>query len=290
MEQIVLSIIVFVFAGTLTFYDRRTKRHRYYTRICGKPKIEKTDIIFHGSNIEWSHEQLHEMLLKRFPYYAALDQLLQTKFRSRLHRFMHTKTFIIKNSQGVKDMPVLVSAAAIQLTFGLRYYHLPFFKYIRIYPEEYFSEKEFFKVLAGNVQRNVISIAWNHVLNSYTGPADGINTPLHEMSHALYIQKLVVDKEYSKKFNTRYKSVIDECRKAYRHESSGQKNLYSDYAQSNPQEFWAESVELFFEKPGELRRSYPEVYNSMVKLLNQDPAERTYPLLKKSQHKLEGYN
>jgi Mlc titration factor MtfA (ptsG expression regulator) len=290
MEPIVLSVLLFAFAGTLTYLDQRTKRHRYFTRICGKPRIEKTDIVFHGSDIDWSHEQLHEILSKRFPYYTALDPLLQKKFRLRLHKFMRGKIFIIKDNNGVKDMPVLVSASAIQLTFGLRYYHLPFFKYVRIYPEEYFSEREFFKVLAGNVQQNVISIAWNHVLNAYSDPADGVNTPLHEMSHALYIQKLVIDKDYSKKFNTRYKSVIDECRKAYRYESSGRKDLYSDYAQTNPQEFWAESVELFFEKHEELRRQYPQVYRSMVKLLNQDPADRSYPLLKKPHANLQGFN
>ena len=34
-------------------------------------------------------------------------------------------------------MPVLISAAAIQLTFGLKKYLLPNFKFIHIYPKEF---------------------------------------------------------------------------------------------------------------------------------------------------------
>lgn len=42
----------------------------------------------------------------------------------RLHKFLVSKTFIIKDDEGFKEMPVLVSAAAVQLTLGLKLYLL----------------------------------------------------------------------------------------------------------------------------------------------------------------------
>jgi MtfA peptidase len=48
-------------------------------------------------------------------------------------------------------------------------------------------------------------------------------------------------------------------------------NLYSEYALRNFQEFWAESIELFFEKPAAMKAAYPQLYNAMQSLLNQDP-------------------
>lgn len=47
---------------------------------------------------------------------------------------MAHKTFKIHNSKEYKKMPVLNSAAAIQLTVGLKKYLLPNFKFIHMYP------------------------------------------------------------------------------------------------------------------------------------------------------------
>jgi Mlc titration factor MtfA (ptsG expression regulator) len=52
--------------------------------------------------------------------------------------------------------------------------------------------------------------------------------------------------------------------------------LYSAQGISNIHECWAESVELFFERPATLKEFYPEVYAAISQLLNQDPADWTF--------------
>jgi Mlc titration factor MtfA (ptsG expression regulator) len=49
-------------------------------------------------------------------------------------------------------------------------------------------------------------------------------------------------------------------------------DLYSDYGLRNTQEFWAETIELFFEKPQQLKSFYPDLYDVIKRLLNQDMA------------------
>jgi Mlc titration factor MtfA (ptsG expression regulator) len=50
--------------------------------------------------------------------------------------------------------------------------------------------------------------------------------------------------------------------------------LFSKQAINNFHECWAEYAELFFENPVELHKQYPELYNTIGIILNQDPLNR----------------
>ena len=258
-------------------YDRWIKHHEL-TDASPLPVVNENDHILDGEKIIISENDLHVILMKRFHYYQKLDPSLQLVFVNRLMDFIDQKYFIIKDSRAFREMPVLVSAAAIQLTFGLKEYRLPFYKYIRIFKEEYVADHAL-KILAGNVRGNMISVAWNHILQGYAEEKDGVNLGLHEMSHALYFQKLVVEEEYAKSFTRDYHSLVEKCSLAHQDEIKGLKDFYSEYAETNLQEFWAESVELFFEKPGELRETYPDIFMAMRLLLNQDPLNASFPVI-----------
>ncbi len=109
---------------------------------------------------------------------------------------------------------------------------------------------------------------------------DGANLGLHEMSHALYFQKFVIEENFAHDFCRKYNCVITECHAAFKTEVDRTKNLYSDYATTDMQEFWAESVEIFFEKTNELKANYPQVFDALMLALNQNPLNKTYPLVK----------
>lgn len=52
---------------------------------------------------------------------------------------------------------------------------------------------------------------------------------------------------------------------------SGNVHMFDDYAATNFDEFWAVSVENFFENPFEFKEEHPELYRELCELLNQDP-------------------
>jgi MtfA peptidase len=274
-------VILFVYAIILFLGSKGEKLKRYLNQVeksANHPAIESTDIIYNGETNAIGLGEIESILEKRYPYYTWLQPELREKFLERTRDFMRKKIFIIKNNEGFREMPVLVSAAAIQLTFGLSDYLLPFYRYIRIYPSEYFGD-DFFKVLAGNVKNNIITVAWNQFLKGNDDLTDGSNVGLHEMSHALYFQKVVIDSNYARIFCRNYDHLLTACKDAYQTEIAGGKNLYSAYADTDLQEFWAESVEIFFEKPNELYLQYPVVYEAMKTLLNQDPLDKAHPIL-----------
>ncbi|MCU0323132.1 MAG: zinc-dependent peptidase [Chitinophagaceae bacterium] len=238
--------------------------------------IEKKYLTYHGKNLQFSNDELHIILIKFHPYYQQLNSTLQVIFIERLKAFMYKKIFIIHAKEGYKEMPILLSAAAIQITFGLDNYLLPYFKYLQIHPQEYFATNSF-RVLAGHVYSNSITVAFNQLLKGYEAYDNGCNVALHEMAHALYFQEIVVNNTPKDSFAYFYNQIMQEGQEVY--EQKHLNKLFSNYAFKELQEFWAESVELFFERPADLNNHFPELYVLMQKLLNQNPMMAKHPVL-----------
>jgi Mlc titration factor MtfA (ptsG expression regulator) len=55
---------------------------------------------------------------------------------------------------------------------------------------------------------------------------------------------------------------------------AGRKTVLSKYGATNPAEFFAVSAEAFFEKPRQLRKKHPELYEQLKTYFKQDPAAR----------------
>ena len=111
--------------------------------------------------------------------YNALSAIQKARFISRIQNFIAHKTFKIHDTKGYKEMPVLISAAAIQLTFGLKKYLLPNFEFIHVYPREFMRIKNTICFLEGNVSGHTINLSWKHFLEGYAIPDDGQNVGLH---------------------------------------------------------------------------------------------------------------
>ena len=52
----------------------------------------------------------------------------------------------------------------------------------------------------------------------------------------------------------------------------GHKNVLDNYGATNPAEFFAVATECFFEKPIQLRRKHPQLYEELKAYYRQDPA------------------
>jgi MtfA peptidase len=245
-----------------------------------------TYYLYNGYELGIKESDIQTILAKHFPYYPALLPDLQQRFIKRVKKFMHVKAFIIPKDETYKEVPVLLSAAAVQLTFGLDDFELPWFRYIRVHAEEYFAnDPNALRILVGHVEDNIITVAWSHFLKGIKDDNDGVNVGLHELAHALYYQHVIAHKGSKGTFITELSEVMEESEEIYelRHRYN---ILYSDYAYKNLQEFWAESIELFFEKSAAMQTHYPDLYETLKELLNQDPLNKTNPLLPDTNLKL----
>jgi Mlc titration factor MtfA (ptsG expression regulator) len=222
-----------------------------------------------GASLEFTDAHMHSICEKYNPFYQRLTGDRKLKFLNRLRSFLIYKDFYIVGATAYREMPILMSAAAVQISFGLEEYLFPHFAGFVIHPEEYIAYNPL-RILVGNVQGKLITISWKHFLEEYQNPSDGKNVGLHEMAHALQVQYLFENHGYSKSFRDdfAYYDKIDDGVQAM--EKSSSARLFDDNALRNSDEFWATSVELFFERPVQLQRQYPDLYESIAIVLNQD--------------------
>ncbi|MES2429372.1 MAG: zinc-dependent peptidase [Bacteroidota bacterium] len=234
-------------------------------------KSNPSYLVYGGDELNFTREVYITVLLKHFPYYNLLNDLDKDKFIHRLQKFISRKTFIIHDKSGFREMPILISAAAIQLSFGFEKYLLPDFPNIQIYPEEFLGIHPSIRYLEGNVSNSCVNISWKHFLNGFKYPDDGQNVGLHEMAHAYHFQNFETGNHKDEGFTVKFPQYDICANKAFSQEALSIQDLFSDYALRNFQEFWAESVEIFFEKPVQLKNTYPDLYNAMCELMNQQP-------------------
>jgi Mlc titration factor MtfA (ptsG expression regulator) len=233
--------------------------------------VRQPYLTYYGEELNFSEAELTAVLTKRFTYFNSLSVIQQQRFLKRLRTFIANKVFKIHDEKGYKEMPILISAAAIQLTFGLEKYLLPNFEFIHVYPQEFMRIQETICFLEGNVSGHAINLSWKHFLEGYADPNDGQNVGLHELAHALYYQTFVAEENVDRNFRDTFGNFNSYGNKVFEQELQPGNDLYSDYALKNFQEFWAESAEIFFEKPAAMKASYPQLYDTLKFLLNQDP-------------------
>ena len=231
-------------------------------------------LTYYGDELHFASEDIIAVLTKHSPYFCDLSEEDKKKFTNRLGKFIDGKTFRIHDSSGFREMPVLISAAAIQLSFGLQKYLLPNFAIINIYPEEFMLTIPTIRFLEGNVSGHEINISWKYFLRGLELPADGDNVGLHEMAHAYYYQSFGPCLEKDNDFIKAFDAFNIYGNDVYQNLSQSVTGIYSDYAKKDFQEFWAESVEIFFERYFEMKNTYPLLYEAIADLLKQDPANK----------------
>ena len=216
------------------------------------------------------HKDYDDLLGRYNPYYRSLTKAGKDRFLNRLLHFIKVKKFDYIDIEPEESMPLLVGAAAIQLTFGLEHYLLDYFRTIRILRDKY-RYGPYKMPFEGHVSEDGIYLSWAHFLREFTDYSDGQNVGLHEMAHALTYVNFSVQDGRDKAFHDYFSEFSTVARPIFERMQAGETNLLDPYAATNYQEFWAVCIETFFERSNSFRRQLPELYFSLCALLNQDP-------------------
>lgn len=204
------------------------------------------------------------------PYFNRLNESNRQKFLKRVYNFKNQKSFHFHGSDRAEEVEILICAAAIQVSFGLTNYLLPFFKDIHILSDAY-QAIDSNETYIGHVAPNGIYISWKYFVRGYADYSDGVNVALHEMAHALhhenFIKETGVDWDFRKDFERLpafFGPMITEA-------IVQRKSFLRGYAFTNFHEFWAVCVEYFFENSQGLKDNLPHLYGILCDTLNQDP-------------------
>lgn len=210
------------------------------------------------------------IILRVLPYFGKLSDANKQRFLKRVYNFKSGKSFHFHGMNPSEEVEVLVCAAAVQVSFGLRNYRLSFFREIYILSDAYqaINAREMF---IGHVSPTGIYISWKHFVQGFANYADGVNVALHEMAHALhhenFIQETGIDWDFRQDFD-KLPSIFGPLMTQAIVE---RRSYLRGYAFTNFHEFWAVSVENFFENPQGLKDNLPQLYVILCDTLNQDP-------------------
>jgi Mlc titration factor MtfA (ptsG expression regulator) len=118
-------------------------------------------------------------------------------------------------------------------------------------------------------------LSWGAVKHGAADPSDGKNVVLHEFAHQLDYENGAADgvpglatSEEQLAWSEVMRSEFASLRAA---DDSGIPTLLDTYGATDPAEFFAVSVEAFFERPRALRARHPRLYAELQKYFNQDP-------------------
>jgi Mlc titration factor MtfA (ptsG expression regulator) len=216
------------------------------------------------------HGEYDELLERYNPYYKSLGVAGRERFLHRALCFMEVKKFEYIDVAPQEIMPLLISATAVQLTFGLEHYLLDHFRTIHILQDRY-RYGLYNQPFEGHVAEDGIYFSWNHFFREYADYSDGQNVGLHEMAHALTYVNFSVQDGRDTTFHDHFSEFSSVARPLFERMQAGETLLLDPYAATNYQEFWAVCVETFFERSNSMKKQLPELYSALCILLNQDP-------------------
>lgn len=225
-----------------------------------------------------STSELEVFYQKYSYYYVGLPENEKTRFIKRAHKL--SQEIFFEGRRGLKvsnEIRMFVIAAFIQITFGLNNFLLPKFRRVIVYPDSYYNQITG-RMHKGEVNpRGAIVLSLKSLLRGYAVPNDSINLGIHELAHALFYS-LTNAKSMPPELEEKTKQFTFMALAEIERITTSQNHIFRKYAATNVSELFAVATEHFFEAPNELKETIPQLYNSLSKLLNQDPASKVFTI------------
>ena len=220
------------------------------------------------------------------PLYKRLPDSLKTELHGLIHIFLTEKSF--KGCGGLEitdEIRVTIAAQASMLLLNRKTSCFRKLRNILVYPHTYVArsvssngviEIEGRSVRLGESWQNgPVVLAWDSVTGGTRNIADGRNVVLHEFSHQLDQEDGAADGAPILERRSSYVTwarVLGEEYEALRKKRRG-KTVMNKYGATNPAEFFAVATEAFFEKPKQMKKKHPDLYDEMKDYYKLDPLQ-----------------
>lgn len=230
-----------------------------------------------------------ELVEKNVPLYARLPEDLRQHLHERIGQFIASIRF--EGCGGLElteEMILTVAAQACLLVVHREGKPYPKLRGVYLYPSTFSSVQrqvdEMGVVSEGEIHRlgeswgtGTVVLAWDSVAHGARNIFDAENVTLHEFAHQLDHEDGPTDGAPGLESNAAYRSwarVFQENYDDFLHQTEeGKETVLDSYGATNPAEFFAVATETFFEKPRQLFKNRPELYEEMAKYFGLDPRE-----------------
>jgi Mlc titration factor MtfA (ptsG expression regulator) len=186
-----------------------------------------------------------------------------------------------------EDMQVIIAAHACLLVLEHPGDPYPDLDSILIYPGTFRPRRfswtpsadsdEEDPALGESWKHGVVILAWDSTLAGAADPADGHNVVLHEFAHQLDAAGGRADGTPRLPDATALASwstmLEHDFERLGREVEAGTQGVLDHYGATDRAEFFAVATEAFFERPAELQRERPALYEALRDYYRQDPAQ-----------------
>ena len=226
-----------------------------------------------------------EILKQNLPPYTRLSADLRQELHQDIKIFLSEKSFEGCGGLTITDeIRVTIAAQACMLLFNRKDDCYPKLYSVLVYPSTYiaggkglFSNKSEPKSvrLGESWGHGVVVLSWDSVKQGAFNFNDGHNVTMHEFAHQLDQEDGVADGAPILESRSSYASwasvLSHEFENLKRDKKRWRKTVMNKYGASNPAEFFAVASESFFEKPRQLKKKHPELYEELKFYFHTDP-------------------
>lgn len=224
------------------------------------------------------------------PYCRMLDASERIRLWDLIKVFIAEKNF--EGCGGVvvsEEIKLTIAAQACLLLINLRHNYFEKLVSILVYPRGFTFEREEHGEFGMVTEEQIpvsglstsigsIALSWPDTASGARDPDDGVNVVLHEFAHQLDLLDCAMDGApvlTTRAMYGEWAAVLGAEFERLRSEvAHGIPSIISSYGATKPAEFFAVVTELFFEKPCELQREHPALYEEFRQYYGQDPAAR----------------
>lgn len=228
------------------------------------------------------------IISKNVRFYQRMIEADKEELRRHILIFLDEKRFVgCGGLEITEEIKVTIAAQACVLLLHRKTDYYPGLRTILVYPAAYVAKET--RRLAGGVveegfdvrlgeswRRGSVVLSWDDVRRDAADIHDGHNIVFHEFAHQLdssfgrgdsseVLQRPSTFIAWASTLQGNYERLRRELDK-------NRPTLLRSYAAENPAEFFAVVTEYFFERPKELQKIYPELYQELKNFYHQDPA------------------
>ena len=231
-------------------------------------------------------EEWRKILQPRWPLYGKLPDDLRHQLEQLTLVFLDRIDFRGVDGLTITDeIRVVTSAQACILLLNQGTFFTNKLRSAVIHPKSYSTTTS--DTIAGETTEKKIAVqgqSWENGLvvlswdNTRTGAAnskDGRNLVIHEFAHQLDQSDALTDGAPVLGSREQYKRWQKVCSRVFSDLQDkvdrGQKTVIDDYGATNPAEFFSVATETFFEKPHQLNKKRPELYDLLREYYRVDP-------------------
>ncbi|MFE1745182.1 zinc-dependent peptidase [Coleofasciculus sp. H7-2] len=223
------------------------------------------------------------------PIYLFLSPAERKRLQGHIQVFLAEKQFIgCGGLEVTEEMKVIVATVACLLLLNERETYFPKLRSILVYPStylvnetaytgNYIVEERRVARLGESWTNDQLVLSWEQVKHDTYNWRDGHNVVLHEFAHQLDqedgkaegVPILQRDSDYdlwAKVMTQEYQQLCNDVQR-------GVKTVMNSYGATNPAEFFAVATETFFEKPHQLLKKHPALYEQLQGYYQLDPVQ-----------------